>query len=864
MSQDPTDLPEDQDRTVDPDATIAADAAATAGLPIGTPTTIGPYRIIRRLGEGGMGEVFLAEQVRPIKRLVALKIIKPGMDTRAVVARFELERQTLAVMNHPGIARVYDAGQTEQGRPYFVMEYVEGVPITRYCDSKRLTTRERLDLMTEVCAGVQHAHQKAIIHRDLKPGNILVTEVDGRPVPKIIDFGIARATEQREIERSMFTQLGHVIGTPAYMSPEQTDPTNTDIDTRTDIYSLGVVLYELLIGLTPFDTESVYSAGYEAIMKFVREQEAPRPSVRLRQSAAHTTGIAERHQTQPGKLVRTLQGDLDWILLKALEKDRSHRYETANALAMDIRRYLNDEPVLASPPSAAYQARKFVRRHRGGVTAGAAAAVVLVVFAMTTSLQNRVIVRERDRAELASAKATAVNDFLRDMLVAVDPWASGDHDLTVVEAMDAARANVDSIFAEQPLAAAELHATMGQAYLGLEKLTEAEEEVRRGLELRVAVSGPDDPELADSWRALAKILRFNRQIGEAIAAGQEAVRLRTIQSPATIPDLLYAYDNLAELYITDRRFAAADSVLDVMSAVIHDSSADLRIHTAALLNLRGRVAAEGRNDLAAADSLFSESIGVLRESSPDDPLMSIYLNNLAVNQMTQLKYDEARKTYNEALELLGRRFGTDHPEYALVLENLGGIAFRLGEYEECLANLELVRDIRARRLGADHPTVQRTMLNMATVASASGNPERAIAIYNEVLPRLTAVNGEVNLDTAATLRNLARALHRADRDREAEAAIARARPIFVALFAERHFQVARLDGDLAVIRLNQGRLDEAEAIARKSYRILEQTLGLDDPGTKSVAVTLVKVYEQQGRPREAARYRVAEPAAAAR
>ena len=856
MNDKPTPPPDrsgDLDPTLDGDATLVS--GESSGAAAALPATIGPYHIVRRLGEGGMGEVFLARQVEPIKRLVALKIIKPGMDTRQVVARFDLERQTLALMNHPGIARVYDAGQTEQGRPYFVMEFVDGVPINRYCDARRLTTRQRLELMIDVCAGVQHAHQKAIIHRDLKPGNILVTEVDGKPVPKIIDFGIARATEQRDFERTMFTQLGHVIGTPAYMSPEQTDPTNSDIDTRTDIYSLGVVFYELLVGLTPFDTESVYAAGYDAIMKSVREQEAPRPSTRLRQSATQTTGTAARHAEELDKLVRTLKGDLDWILLKALEKDRSRRYETANALAMDIRRYLDDEPVLASPPSATYLAGKFIRRHRAGVAAGVAAAIVLLAFALTTSVQNRVIARERDRAELASAKATAINDFLRDMLVSVDPWASGEHDLTVVEAMDRARADIDSIFADQPAVAAEMHATMGKTYLGLQKLTEAEEEVRKGLQLRTALLGPDAPELADSWLSLAKILRFNLQPDEGIAAAREVVRIRSLHFEPTDMEMLTAWDNLAELYITDRRFAEADSVLDLVAAVVSASDQDLRVAGAAVLMQRGRIFAEGRSDLAAADSLFLASIELLRAADPEAPVLPIYLNNAAVNQMTMQDYERARASYGASLAILEQRFGTDHPEYAVVLENLGGIAFRLGDYDDCLANLKHVKEIRARKMGEDHPTVLRTMLNMATVASMSGDPERAIPLFEEVMPRLVAVNGERHLDTATTLRNLGIALNRADRFAEAHAAFDRSRRIFSELVGEDHEMSARVDHDKARLLMSEKRWVEAEPFALRALEIFAASVGIEDPRHVAAAGTLVELYEQLGREADAARYR---------
>ncbi len=841
----PQDGSSDHDRTIDSDATIGAGEAGSA--PDGAPASIGPYRILRRLGEGGMGEVYLASQVEPIRRLVALKIIKPGMDTRQVVARFDLERQTLAMMNHPGIARVYDAGQTEQGRPYFVMEFVEGVPINRYCDARRLSTRQRLELMTEVCAGVQHAHQKAIIHRDLKPGNILVTEVDGKPVPKIIDFGIARATEQRDFERTMFTRVGHVVGTPAYMSPEQTEPNNPDIDTRTDIYSLGVVLYELLVGLTPFDTESVYSAGYDAMLKHVREQEAPRPSLRLRQSAAHSTSVAEKHATDPDRLVRSLRGDLDWILLKALEKDRSRRYETANALAMDIRRYLNNEPVLASPPSAAYLARKFVRRHRGGVAVSAAAAVVLLAFAVTTSVQNGVIARERDRAELESAKAAAVNDFLQDMLVSVDPWASGEHDLTVAEAMDNARADIDSIFAGQPEVAAEMHATMGQTYLGLQKLAAAEEEVRRGLEMRTALLGPDAPELADSWMALAKIQRLNMQPEEGIASAREVVRIRALHSAPTDMDMINAWDNLSELYITDRRFAEADSVLGLIADAVAASDLDLRAATAGMMMQQGRVAAEGRGDLAAADSLYVGSVDLLRAADPEAPVLSVYLNNAAVNQMVMQDFDRARVTFAEALELYERRFGADHPEYALTLENMGGIAFRLGQYDSCLANLERVKAIRSRKLGPDHPLVQRTMLNMATVASMSGNPERAIAIYDEIMPRMLEINGEMHIDTAATSRNLGIALAKAGRYEEARASYDRSRRIYAELLGEGHETVARLDHDKARLLIAQERWSAAEPYARRALEVFKATVGDDDPRRVAAEATLKEIADHNGR-----------------
>ena len=364
------------------------------------PERVGPYRILERLGEGGMGVVYLAEQTRPVRRKVALKVIKQGMDTKQVVARFEAERQALAMMDHASVAKVFDAGTTPHGRPYFVMEYVKGVPITEHCDRHRLSNRERLDLFMQVCEGVQHAHQKAIIHRDLKPSNVLVSEQDGKRLPKIIDFGVAKATAQKLTEKTMFTELGVLIGTPEYMSPEQAELTGEDVDTRTDVYSLGVILYELLVGALPFDSKDLRSGGYEGIRKKIREEEPHKPSKRLSTLGDKSTESATCRRVDLPTLQRQLRGDLDWITMRALEKDRSRRYGSPMEFAADIERYLKHEPVLASPPSAIYRTRKFVRRHRAGVAVVATGLLVLVAFAATMTVQARRIALERDRATI--------------------------------------------------------------------------------------------------------------------------------------------------------------------------------------------------------------------------------------------------------------------------------------------------------------------------------------------------------------------------------------------------------------------------------------------------------------------------------
>jgi non-specific serine/threonine protein kinase/serine/threonine-protein kinase len=406
------------------------------------------YKLLEELGSGGMGVVYKAEQIEPIKRTVALKIVKLGMDTKQVVARFETERQSLAVMDHPNIAKVFDGGATETGRPYFVMELVHGVPVTEYCDKHKLSTRERLELFIQVCQAVQHAHQKGVIHRDLKPSNILVVIQEDKPTPKIIDFGIAKATEHRLSERTLFTEQGQLIGTPEYMSPEQAEMSGLDVDTRTDIYSLGVMLYELLVGALPFDPKTFREAGFGEIQRIIRETEPPKASTRLSDLGDTQTSIAEQRNTDITSLHRELKGDLDWITMKAMAKDRTRRYSSASELAVDIERHLKNEPILASPPSTIYHIKKYIGRHKVGVVAAALVilAMIIGITGMSIGLVKATKAEKKARDEAETAQQ--VSDFLVELFEVSDPSEARGNSITAREILDKGAERIDQELTE--------------------------------------------------------------------------------------------------------------------------------------------------------------------------------------------------------------------------------------------------------------------------------------------------------------------------------------------------------------------------------------------------------------------------------
>jgi serine/threonine protein kinase len=571
-------------------------------------TVIGSYKLLEQIGEGGMGLVFMAEQSRPVRRRVALKVIKPGMDTRHIVARFEAERQALALMDHPNIAKIHDGGSTDSGRPYFVMELVRGVPITDFCDQRRLTTRQRLELFVTVCQAVQHAHQKGIIHRDLKPSNVLVTLHDTVAVPKIIDFGIAKATTQPLTDRTLFTNFAQMIGTPMYMSPEQAEMNGLDVDTRSDVYALGVLLYELLTGTTPFQSQTLKKMGLDELRRMIREEEPQTPSQRLSTLAPQLCStVSERRGVDGRRLEQVLRRELDWVVMKALEKDRNRRYESASALAADVQRYQNDEAVAACPPSACYRLRKYVRRNRRALAMATIIAAALMSATLVSTWQV-VVARDalgqaeatrkdaeadRDRArnaetqakaaekrvEMEAAIARAVNDFLQNDLLRQVNNLPKDSDqlnvnerLTVREALDRAAARIGDRFKGQPRVEAAVRMAIGESYTSLALYLLARPHFERAVALRCANLGSDHPDTLASKKSLIENYCMSGRSRDAIIPTEEALSISERTFGPDHPNTFDASVRLANVYraaeMFDRAIPLTKQVLDKRMATL--------------------------------------------------------------------------------------------------------------------------------------------------------------------------------------------------------------------------------------------------------------------------------------------------------
>ena len=736
------------------------------------PDRIGPYRILQVLGQGGMGLVYVAEQTEPVRRRVALKIIKSGMDTREVVARFAAERQALAVMEHPNIAKVLDAGTTEDGRPYFVMELVKGVPITEYCDVHKLSTRDRLALFMHVCDAVQHAHHKGVIHRDLKPSNVLVMERDGTAVPKVIDFGIAKALSQPLTEQTLVTQIGQAIGTAAYMSPEQASPGGLDIDTRTDIYSLGVMLFELLVGCLPIDPHEMGLALF-MVRLASREGQATSPSAKLSGMGPIAMTVSAQRRTDLPTLRRELKGDIDWIVMKAMDPDRSRRYETANGFAKDIQRFLDNVPVEARAPTARYRMAKFARRHRSAVVAS-----ILVVASLVTGLAvaGVQLVRARRAEALAKREAQSARDvaaFVTGLFKVSDPSEARGNSVTAREILDRGAERIKTDLASAPDVQARLMVTMGTVY-----------------------------------RSLGLYAQSQPLLEEAVANNQR-------QLSAGDPQLMESQLELARLAQQQGRFAVAESLFRSLRAISdRREKPDSAFTVTVLTGLGGMLVTRGR--YAEAESLLTRAVHMRTASkAPDDADFARLLRNLGSAYLAQGRYADAEPVFERALDMFGRVVGNDHPDVGRTLSNLGIVHYELGRLSDAEGYYRRAEENLVKTLGPEHRNVASININLGEIAwrshrlsEAQQRLEKALAILHKVV--------DANDPSIATAEfDLANVLRDAGRSGEAVAHYQRALDIRSATLGAQSPKVAEVVKEYAAVLRQLRRPAEAARVEAK-------------------------------------------------
>jgi serine/threonine protein kinase/TPR repeat protein len=772
-------------------------------------TVIGPYKLLQQIGEGGMGTVYMAEQTEPVRRLVALKLIKEGMDSRQIIARFEQERQALALMDHPNIAKVFDAGtigpvasgqwpvvrepnqSTGQlatshsplattGRPYFVMELVKGVPITKYCDEHHLTPRQRLELFIPVCQAVQHAHQKGIIHRDLKPSNVLVAQYDGKPVPKVIDFGVAKAAGPKLTDMTLFTELGAVVGTFEYMSPEQAELNQLDVDTRSDIYSLGVLLYELLTGTTPLERKRIKQVALLEVLRLIREEEPPKLSTRLSSTEA-LPSIAANRGSEPKKLTGLMRGEVDWIAMKALEKDRNRRYETASAFAADVQRYLNDETVQACPPSAAYRIGKLARRNKVALAMAALISGALVIAVAVLAFSNRRIAQEKhekdEALQLATAselqavteahRATIVADLLQQMLASANPETAKGANFTVRDLLDMFSSGLDDQVRDEPEVEATIRRTIGRAYWQLGMLDAAEHHLARTLDLRRNGIATEPKVLAQSLVDWAWVMVDQRKYALAGPALREALILYR-GSDSAPQQILEALRVLQLVEIAEQRDSEVDQIAEEARklATVLPGQQDPEL-ACILFGLSRLRLSQGK--LPEAERLARESVDMHRRTrAKDHPELAWGLFELGRALAKQEKYADAEKQFKEALVVFRKHYPNDrHYGPQLVIGELAGVLRAQNKQNEADA---LQREPARRLLEQldNHPRDINSWVTIGETLQSVKIWDMALLAYQEAAKLAENADGPSRLRLAHGFRYVGRGLQAERRYAECE------------------------------------------------------------------------------------------------
>jgi serine/threonine protein kinase/tetratricopeptide (TPR) repeat protein len=798
---------------------------------------IGAYRIVREIGQGGMAVVYLGERDdQNYRKEVAIKMVKPGIGTDQILQRFLNERQTLAALDHSNIVKLLDGGSTEDGLPYLVMEYVQGIPIDQYCDSNQLSIDDRLRLFQDVCSAVQYAHQNLIIHRDLKPGNILITK---EGLPRLLDFGIAKLLNPECFQAPLVTQTAWRPMTPGYASPEQVR--GDAVTSASDVYSLGVLLYEILTGDLPY---RVGDSSWREIERLVCEQEPPRPSTRVSADGERLKATAETRMAEPKQLVRLLRGDLDWITMKALEKDPARRYATAFEMSADIGRHLADEPVLARPASALYRGRKYVRRHPVGVTVTAGLVLLLAGFAVTQSFQLRRITRERDRAN-------RITGFMEGMFKVSDPSEARGNSITAREILDKASNNIDTGLAQDPELQAQMMHVMGNVYRGLGLFPRAQSLFQRSADIQRRVLGPENAETLRSLDDWGWILN---QLGHAVEA--EKLQRETVATRRRVfgeenLDTLKSMSNLAWTLDREGNYAEAEhlerKVLEIRRRVVKTDDRDA---LATMNNLAATLGHEGH--YAEAERLKRTILDTRQRTiGPEHPDTMTSMNNLAATLQQEGRYVEAEKLQRETLDMQRRILGLEHPDTLRSMNNLANSLVHEGHLAEALQLQQEVLSIKQRVLGPEHQDTLWAMRELAATLQAEGQYSQAEKLQRQTLEIQRRVLGPERPNTLSTMADLAATLNNEGRYSEAEDLQRQTVDAMRRVLGPQHpYTLETIDG-LAETLDREGHYDEAEKLARGTLEIQRRVLGPQHPDTAGTTYDLGCILAHSGRSDEA-------------